>query len=118
MVSPRYHVIFDIDHCPESAVTDQEALKKFITDIVAAIQMHVLAGPLVAEGIPDNPGLSGFAIIDYSHVSVHTFSKHNEAMVDIFSCKPFDREAARQMCFEHFASPESSVRTNEIWWAS
>lgn len=116
MKAPRYHVIIDIGSCRSEPITDEVGLSDFIKGLIKEIDMSILVGPHVAHGIPENPGLSGFAIIDYSHVSIHTFSDHNDAMIDIFSCKLFDRKKAREMCMEYFASEESNVRMQEIWW--
>lgn len=52
--------------------------------------MKILKGPETAAGIPVNPGLSTFAIIDFSHISIHTFTNTKEFCLDIFSCKEFD----------------------------
>jgi len=67
-----------------------EAISKFIRTVAQKVKMNILHGPVLQEGLPENPGITAFAIIDFSHISVHTFSKHNEVFVDIFSCKPFD----------------------------
>jgi len=80
--------------------------------------MKIISGPTAVQGVPENPGLSAFAVLDYSHAAVHTFTEHDEVMIDIFSCKPFDREKARQAVLETFATPESDVRSQEIWWQS
>lgn len=116
MRSPRYHLIIDIGSCQDASLTNREGLEAFLKALIDAIGMNVLAGPVVAEGIPENPGLSGFCIIDYSHVSIHTFTKTVDAMVDIFSCKPFDRAKAREMALAYFGTEESMVRSQEIWW--
>jgi S-adenosylmethionine decarboxylase len=115
MQSPRYHVIFDLERC-RNTIADEETLKRFIEETVAAIGMHVLAGPVVCEGVPENPGLSAFAVLDYSHASIHTFTRHNEAMIDVFSCKPFDREVVRKQCVAYFASPSTVMRARTVWW--
>lgn len=118
MHSPRYHVIFDLGSCRPERLADAEGLKQFLLDLVAGVGMHPLIEPVVAEGIPENPGLSGFVIIDYSHCSIHTFTAHGEAMIDIFSCKPYDRDVAKQMCHDYFGQPDSEVREQEVWWES
>lgn len=56
--------------------------------------MNILAGPIVVEGVPQNPGWTGVVIIDKSHISIHTFDKGNLVSIDVFSCKPFDAEQA------------------------
>jgi S-adenosylmethionine decarboxylase len=116
MKSLRFHLIIDLDHCQPTSMVDVTGLEEFLKKLVASIDMKVLKGPLVAEGIPANPGISGFVIIDFSHCSIHTFSNHQEAMVDIFSCKEFDIDMAMKMAKEYFATSESEIRFRKIWW--
>ncbi len=78
--------------------------------------MHILAGPLVSEGIPENPGLSGVILIDYSHISIHTFTATGEALVDIFSCKPYKQEDAVKATLDYFNVSEDKARVKEVFW--
>lgn len=115
MRSPRYHLILDVSACQPERLTDAAGLEQFLKELVEDIGMHVLKGPVTAVGIPENPGLSCFVIIDYSHISIHTFTEYNEAMVDIFSCKPFDKEKARAKTLAYFQTSDSDVRENHVW---
>ncbi len=115
MQSHRYHLIFDLDHCRET-IRDPQAVEQFIRETIEGIGMRVIGGPLVCEGVPQNPGLSGFAVLDFSHISVHTFTRHNEALIDVFSCKPFDRSYVRKQTLAWFATPETSVRAQVVHW--
>lgn len=116
MKTGRYHIIIDLGNADNQILVDEPGLKKFMTDLVARIDMHVLFGPVVVTGIPENPGLSGFVIIDFSHVSCHTFIAASEAQVDIFSCKPYSQEKAIQAVLEYFKVPRSSVRFQQVCW--
>ena len=118
MKSPRYHVIIDLTHAQSERIRDKNAITAFLQEVVDGVGMKIISGPTVAEGVPENPGLSGFAILDYSHAAVHTFTESDEVMVDIFSCKPFDRQKAREMVLAAFATKDSDVRSQEIWWQS
>lgn len=115
MHTTRYHLIVDVSSAGP-AISDPEAIKTFLTDMAAATDMSVLAGPLVAEGIPENPGITGFVIVDFSHVSVHTFTKFGEAMIDVFSCKPYNPEKVRALCRNTFGTETSEVREKIVWW--
>ena len=53
--------------------------------------VHTYHGPQ-----PQDWGVSGFVIIAESHISVHTFPDRGHVNVDIFSCKEFDAERARE----------------------
>jgi S-adenosylmethionine/arginine decarboxylase-like enzyme len=114
MQSKRYHLIFDITACQYD--DNEERLKTFVVDTIAAIGMKVLHGPIVCEGVPENPGLSCLAVLDFSHISIHTFTRHHEIQVDIFSCKEYDRQLVRKKCLQYFATPESTIRAKEVWW--
>lgn len=116
MRTKRYHIIIDISGASPQILNDGDGLKKFLTDLPPLINMHLLTQPLVAEGIPENPGLSGFVIIDYSHLSIHTFTKFNEALVDIFSCKPYSQETAVQAVLKYFKISKESARVKEVFW--
>src|SRR5919197_135594 len=47
--------------------------------------------------VPEDWGVTGMVIIAESHISVHTFPEHKRFHMDVFSCKPFDSEAALQI---------------------
>jgi S-adenosylmethionine decarboxylase len=91
-------------------------MEKFIKELADEIDMKILHGPVVAEGIPENPGLSGFAIIDYSHISIHTFTNSNETLIDVFSCKPYDKVKALKVCQEYYSTDEAVISEKEVWW--
>lgn len=116
MQTKRYHVIIDINNASNEVLNDTDGLANFLKELPGKIDMHVLEGPIVATGIPENPGLSGFVIIDYSHISIHTFTNHGEALVDIFSCKPFEKGHAISAVTDYFQVPSSSARIQDVFW--
>ncbi|OGZ18755.1 MAG: hypothetical protein A2175_00510 [Candidatus Nealsonbacteria bacterium RBG_13_42_11] len=86
----RYHLILDFIKVDKKYLNDKNFLERLIISVSKVIKMNILYGPVVIEGGKHNPGLSAFCIIDYSHISVHTFSKEREFCFDVFSCKKFD----------------------------
>ncbi len=89
-ISRRFHFIIDAFDCDVNLLANQDFLEEAIKEITILLEMTILKGPFVAEGIPSNPGLTAFAIIDFSHISIHTFTDSKEFCLDIFSCKQFD----------------------------
>ncbi len=77
MRQPRYHIICDLSGCNQN-IKDAPRIREFLEEVVKQINMSILEGPIIAEGKPENPGISGLVIIDFSHISIHTFTKHNE----------------------------------------
>ena len=57
--------------------------------------MSILADPVIIKGRPENPGWTGFVVIDKSHVSIHTFDEGGRVSVDVFSCQPFGAQEVR-----------------------
>ena len=88
-VPKRFHLIIDAFDCDIALLSDKIFLKKLIRSIAKLLDMKIIKGPEVVNGIPKNPGITAFAIIDFSHISIHTFTKSKEFCLDIFSCKPF-----------------------------
>lgn len=115
MKQPRYHIICDLANCNEK-IKFPKAVREFLEEAVKSVNMSILEGPIIAEGIDENPGVSGIVIIDFSHISVHTFSKYNEALIDIFSCKPFERNPLVDYCCEFFGADRNTSRIKEVWW--
>lgn len=115
MQQPRYHIICDLSHCTQN-FKYPEAIRQFLEEIVKRVNMSILEGPIIAEGKPENPGVSGLVIIDFSHISVHTFTKYNEALIDIFSCKQFERNPVVDYCIEYFGAKPENSRIKEVWW--
>jgi S-adenosylmethionine/arginine decarboxylase-like enzyme len=54
---------------------DREVIEGILRELPPRIEMCILAGPVVVRGRPDNPGWTGFVVIDKSHISVHTFDE-------------------------------------------
>ncbi|MFH1523141.1 MAG: S-adenosylmethionine decarboxylase [Patescibacteria group bacterium] len=115
MKTKRFHYLFDIDNCNHN-INDPETIKKFIIELVKKIDMNVLKGPYIAKGIEENPGWSAIVIIDFSNISVHTFTKYKEVLIDVFSCRIYDKDRAFKVCKDFFATAKSKIRKKKVWW--
>jgi len=110
----RYHIIIDATNCNAVILNNKENLDGAIRKIASLCEMNILHGPVIIEGEPINPGLTGFAIIDFSHISIHTFTKNQELCVDVFSCKAFDYEAVKKYIVDTFNLNENYVNYIEV----
>lgn len=110
-----YHIIFDVIGAKSELLRNEDFVFHLLLDVPKIVNMKVLAGPsLVRDYDKTNLGISGFAIISFSHISIHTFSSTGVALVDIFSCKPFDKEKVRKYLFEKFQVKDEDVCTMEV----
>lgn len=116
MAAKRFHIIIEITNADNAILNDEEGLRKFLLSYPSVIGMHVLKGPLISAGIPENPGLSGVVLIDYSHISIHTFTDYNQALVDIFSCKPYDQDVAANEVLKYFHVSKENSKIQEVSW--
>lgn len=115
MTTKRFHNIFDLENC-NASIGNRDDLRAFVEQVAKAVDMKILEGPIVAQGVEQNPGFSALAIIDFSHISVHTFTNNREALIDVFSCKEYDRERVLQVCQKFFCTTETTIRQKEVWW--
>lgn len=112
----RYHIIIDAVPVSNDRLIDKEGITEFLNTLPGKIGMKILVPPTVVEGIPENPGVTGFVVIDFSHISVHTFTEKSLAMVDIFSCKAYEQEDAIQAVLEFFKVEKKDTTIKEVWW--
>lgn len=112
--SRRYHIIVDAYNCQDEYLSGTGKIDKAIRDIAKLCGMTLLHGPVVLEGVPENPGVTGFAIIDFSHISIHTFTKDRELCVDIFSCKPFNYKKVKNYVQKAFALDSKYIKYIEV----
>lgn len=86
-----HHIIFDGFGVNSKLLIDERFILNLLLEIPALIKMKIMAGPnIIRDYNKQHEGITGFAIVNFSHISMHTFSKTQEIYVDVFSCKPFD----------------------------
>lgn len=102
-----YHLIIDARSCDIAAITDPNCLKEFVSSLVRKIEMKAYGQPVIehfATHEPDKAGYSLVQLIETSSITAHFVDKNGDAYIDIFSCKPFSIETAKQV-IERFFSP-------------
>ena len=75
-------------------LNDASLMRSFIDQLADEIQMTIVNGPTIHAFERDNPkaGLSGFAIIAESHVSIHTWPESCWVNLTVVSCRDFEPE--------------------------
>ncbi|MBI2268092.1 MAG: S-adenosylmethionine decarboxylase [Candidatus Blackburnbacteria bacterium] len=112
--SRRFHIIIDAFNCDIPPLSDKDKIKNIICKIASLCDMTIAHGPVAIDGIPENPGVTGFAIIDFSHISIHTFTKERELCIDIFSCKKFDYQKVKSYIKKEFSLLNENIKYLEV----
>ena len=89
----------------------KEVIKHILTDLPPKIDMHILDGPHIIQGVPENPGYTGIEVIDKSHISIHTFTENNAISIDVYSCKPFHAKKVVDYIKNQIKFKEITTRT-------
>jgi S-adenosylmethionine decarboxylase len=110
------HLMLDLNDCNSAILDDLEACFRLLNELPEQIGMTKITQPYVFRYsglVPEDEGITGVTIIAESHISLHTYPKKNFVFIDIFSCKPFDVEGARDHVIQFFQSKSPSVHTQE-----
>jgi len=106
------HLMLDLSECDQKRINDLDFIFQFLSILPDKIGMVKITQPYVfpyAGLVPEDKGITGFVVIAESHLSIHTFVEKGYAFVDLFSCKPFDTDRARNFIIEAFVSRKPEV---------
>ncbi len=89
--------------CDRSRLADPDSIRRFVPTVIDAIGMCA-HGPLVLDrfGDDDLEGWSAMQFIETSSITIHADEVWCRCFVDIFSCRPFDPDAAAAVAVAHF----------------
>ena len=106
------HLILDLCECDQERINDLDFIFNFLNTIPDKIGMVKITQPYVfpySGLVPEDKGITGFVVIAESHLSIHTFVEKGYAFVDLFSCKPFNTDLARDFIIKAFISKNPKV---------
>ena len=108
------HLFLDLNKCNPDKLQDLDFIFNLLNDLPEKISMTKITQPYVFRYsglVPEDKGITGFVVIAESHISIHTFQEKEYVFIDIFSCKDFDYEFAREYLIKEFESkdPKSDV---------
>ena len=77
------HILFELEGCPFSALDNEEHIKFCLFHAAEASHSQVIK----IETVKFEPqGVTGFALLADSHLSIHTWPEKGVAYCDIFTC--------------------------------
>jgi S-adenosylmethionine/arginine decarboxylase-like enzyme len=114
------HLIVD-GNVKDSALFEQENLHSMFRELVVALKMELIYGPifrqvaldaskLTGDKFQDEGGISAYAMISTSHIGIHCWPLRRTFMADIFSCRTFDHAAAMEILNQRLSPTDLTVR--------
>ena len=110
------HLMLDLNDCNPEILDDLGACFKLLNELPERIGMTKITQPYVFRYsglIPEDEGITGVTVIAESHISLHTYPRKSFVFVDLFSCKPFDVERAKDYIVQFFQSKSPAVYIQE-----
>ena len=94
----------------EHVLLDVSAIESYLRMITDVADMSLIDGPHVHE-VPT--GVVAIAIWAESHASFHYVTETQQALIDLFSCKPFDVIEAEQATIAYFSFQQTKSQVIE-----
>ncbi len=107
------HIRVEVYGVSEELTMDYHLFYKFLQELPAKVGMGALTPPIIVKGIPENPGLTGVLVIDYSHISFHAFTEKRRINFDLYSCKDFDSEVVISHAEKYFGVSRENMIIKE-----
>ena len=115
------HLLVD-GNVKDPALFEEGNLTAMFHALVSALDMELIHGPyfkqvaidpskLTGDKFQDEGGVSAYAMISTSHISIHCWPLRHTFMADIFSCKMFSHEVALGILEKHLQPSGWGVRT-------
>ena len=99
-----YHLIINAGLCDPIALRSKATITAFAKRLVKDIDMVAFGEPrVVMFGAGEKRGYTLVQLIETSCISGHFAEDQNDIYLDIFSCKPFDKNIAIRLFRETFS---------------
>ena len=105
------HILFELEGCPFSTLNDEEHIKFCLFHAAEASHSKVIKVE-TQKFLPQ--GVTGFALLAESHLSIHTWPEKGIAKCDIFTCGAKSTpEKAVEYLIEAFKATKSTSQEYE-----
>jgi len=113
------HIILD-GYVRDPSVFNAPALKNAFEKLAEALEMKIIMGPdfleveldptkLQSETFQDEGGITGMCVISTSHMSIHCWPIRKCFSMDVFSCKDFDGDKAKDIIWNLLGVEEGNL---------
>jgi len=101
-----HQLLLDLYDCKEGVCDDLNLCYRFLDELVEDLGMEKQAPPNIFRSdekrFPDKAGLSGWVPLIESSIVIHTLTPKSFISIDIYCCKSFDRNKAKDTCLRFF----------------
>lgn len=115
------HVILD-GYVKDSSVFNGPTLKNAFEKLAEELEMKIIMGPdfleveldsskLQSDIFQDEGGITGMCVISTSHMSIHCWPIRKCFSMDVFSCKDFDGNKAKEIIWNLLGVEEGNLIT-------
>jgi S-adenosylmethionine/arginine decarboxylase-like enzyme len=93
------HLTLDLTGCPVEKLADIGLIFNLLEELPLKLGLVPLATPSVFRynGKAEEEGVTGVVLVEDAHISVHTFPDRGRALIEIFSCRDFAADQAREL---------------------
>lgn len=100
-----YHLMLDCAECNDG-IKSKENIKNFVEELINKINMVAHGDPIIEYLLPDEPncGYSLMQLITTSNICAHFVESNHTAYIDIFSCKEYNTEIAKDIVRKYFGA--------------
>ena len=101
----------DLAECDRNRLTDGNGLSEFCRMLCKEIDMVPVGETIIKRfGRGELEGFSAMQFIETSSITIHLDEFGGRAFIDIFSCKSFDNDKAKNFCKRFFAAKKVRFR--------
>ena len=109
------HLILDLAGCPRDRLISKDNLQRWVSELIEAIDMKAYGEPIIEHFATHSHDAAGFTLlqmIETSNICAHFAENLGQVYIDVFSCKAFDNEVAKNVCAKYFEP--SHIEDHEI----
>ena len=103
------HLMMELYRCSREVLTDESLIRRVLDEYPERVGMEKVSPVHLYDIETSNPldaGMSGFAVIAKSHISLHAWPEYGEVDIDICSCKEFSQEDTIAFAKEMFQTDD------------
>jgi S-adenosylmethionine decarboxylase len=101
--------LLEVYGCAQASLRNREILTGLFQEIIAKMDLKPL-GDCVWHQFPDTGGMTGFWLLQESHLTIHTFPEFHSACLNVFCCSERSPIEWKSILSEKLGAKEVRIR--------